>query len=187
VTQSPDSSPACTGQEAYRQRLDAAITRTMDNAKLDALVYPTWSNPPRLIGDLRSPAGDNNQFYSPSSGFPAITVPAGFISGLPVGVSFFGRAWSEPVLLKIAYGFERATTARKPPQFLATDHGVPPREMRNRNLPAVWVRHHEQYFKNTTLRHQIPDASYEYAARDLFQEVQEPARKRGATSARILP
>ena len=53
----------------------------MDNAKLDALVYPTWSNPPRLIGDLRSPAGDNNQFFAPSSGFPAITVPMGYTRG----------------------------------------------------------------------------------------------------------
>src|SRR5215471_15637091 len=68
---------------------------------------------------------------------------------------------------------------RKPPQMLATDHGVPPREMRGRKLPAVWVKPHEQYYKNTTLRHHIPDSSYEYAARDLFQEVQEPARKRG--------
>src|SRR5215472_15347148 len=68
---------------------------------------------------------------------------------------------------------------RKPPQMLATDHGVAPREMRNRNLPAVWIKPHEQYYKDTTLRHQIPDSSYEYAARDLFQEVQEPARKRG--------
>src|SRR5882724_9058148 len=63
---------------------------------------------------------------------------------------------------------------RKPPHFLATDHGVPPHEMRNRKLPAVWVRHHEQYFKDTTLRHQVPDSSYEYAGRNLFEEVQEP-------------
>ena len=76
---------------------------------------------------------------------------------------------------------------RKPPQFLATDHGVPPRPMRDRRLPAVWVRHHEQYFKNTTLRHQVPGSTYEYANRDLFQEVQEPARKRGMkVYARVL-
>ena len=68
---------------------------------------------------------------------------------------------------------------RKPPQFLATDHGVAPRVMRDRKLPAVWVRHHEQYFKNTALRHHTVDSSYEYANRDLVQEVQEPARKRG--------
>src|SRR5262249_48339777 len=68
---------------------------------------------------------------------------------------------------------------RKPAQFLATDHGVPPREMRDRKLPAVWIKPHEQYYRDTTLRHQIPDGSFEYANRDLFAEVQQPARKRG--------
>ncbi|HEY7352410.1 MAG TPA: amidase, partial [Terriglobales bacterium] len=52
------------------------------------------------------------------AGYPNINVPAGFIFGLPVGISFFGRAWSEPTLLKIAYGFEQMTKARKPPEFL---------------------------------------------------------------------
>ena len=76
---------------------------------------------------------------------------------------------------------------RKPPQLLAPDHGIAPRPMRGRRLPAVWVKHHEQYYKNTTLRHQTPDASYEYADRDLFREVREPARRRGMKLyARIL-
>ncbi|HWB85188.1 MAG TPA: hypothetical protein VG675_13670 [Bryobacteraceae bacterium] len=76
---------------------------------------------------------------------------------------------------------------RKPAQLLATDHGVPPREMRNRKFPAVWVKTHEQYYKNTSLRHQVPDSSFEYANRDLFEEVQQPARKRGMkVYARIL-
>jgi hypothetical protein len=76
---------------------------------------------------------------------------------------------------------------RKPPQFLATDHGVPPRDMRNRKLPSVWVRQHEPYFRSTPLRHQRVDPSFEYADRDLFAELAEPARKRGMKLyARIL-
>ena len=52
--------------------------------------------------------------------YPHITVPAGFVHGLPVGISFFGTAWSEPVLLRLAYGFEKATKARKAPRMLKT-------------------------------------------------------------------
>ena len=52
------------------------------------------------------------------AGYPNINVPAGFIFGLPAGISFFGRAWSEPTLIKIAYSFEQATKARQVPKFL---------------------------------------------------------------------
>ena len=67
----PDS-PACQADTEYRDKVREAVLKTMDKLKLDAFVYPTWSNPPRLIGDLNSPHGDNSQFFSPTTGFPAI-------------------------------------------------------------------------------------------------------------------
>ena len=75
----------------------------------------------------------------------------------------------------------------KPLDVLADDHGVPPRDMRQRRLPAVWVRHHEEAFRNTALRHQRADPGFEYFGRDLFAELVEPCRARGIKLyARIL-
>jgi amidase len=109
--------PACQAEIAYREKVREAVLKTMDNLKLDAFVYPTWSNPPRLIGDLNSPAGDNSQFFSPTTGFPAINVPMGFTRGgtLPAGMTIYGRAWSEAALLKFAYAYEKAAPHRRPP------------------------------------------------------------------------
>jgi amidase len=96
------------------------IDGLMDKFHLDAIMAPTGS--PAWLTDLvngdHSGGGSSNA--AAVAGYPDITVPAGFIAGLPVGVSFFGRAWSEPVLLKIAYGFEQAIKARKAPRFLPT-------------------------------------------------------------------
>ncbi len=111
----PDT-PACTAEAEYRDRFRAAVLKTMDTLKLDAFVYPTWSNPPRLIGDLNTPHGDNSQVFSPTTGWPAIQVPMGYTRGtLPAGLTFFGRAWSEPTLIKLAYAYEQATHHRHPP------------------------------------------------------------------------
>jgi len=89
----------------------------MDKDKLDALIYPTWSNPPRKVGDLKSPAGDNSQILSPQTGFPAITVPMGFTyRSLPAGLTILGRAFSEPMLIRFAYAYEQATKHRHPPE-----------------------------------------------------------------------
>jgi len=75
---------------------------------------------------------------------------------------------------------------RKPASALATDHGKPPRINRD-PLPSVWVRHHDQYFRNTHLRVRRPDPGLEYAQRDLFAEMLEPARRRGMkVYARVL-
>lgn len=115
----PENGPesdACRAEGDYRERVRAAVLALLDAERLDALVYPTWSNPPRLIGDLNTPHGDNSQFFSPTTGFPAIQVPMGYTRGvLPVGLTFFGRAWSEAGLIKLAYAYEQATRHRRPP------------------------------------------------------------------------
>jgi amidase len=97
------------------------IDKVMDLNKLDAIMAPTGS--PAWKTDLL--LGDHFVGGSSSlaaiSGYPAITVPMGFIADLPVGVTFFGRAWSEPVLLEIAYSYEQGTKHRKVPKFKITD------------------------------------------------------------------
>jgi amidase len=96
------------------------IDALMDKFQLDAIVAPTAG--PACLTDLLN--GDHFTGGSSNAaavaGYPNINVPAGFLDGMPVGVSFFGRAWSEPKLIKIAYAFEQAARARKPPQFLPT-------------------------------------------------------------------
>jgi amidase len=94
------------------------IDATMDKYKLDAMVAPTGG--PAWLTDLvngdHSAGGSSNA--AAVAGYPNINVTAGFISGLPVGISFFGRAWSEPMLIKLAYSFEQASKARQAPRFL---------------------------------------------------------------------
>ena len=112
----PDENPACAERDAFRERLRAAVLEAMDVAEVDALVYPTWNNRPRLIGDLNTPHGDNNQLFAPSTGFPALTVPMGYVDDLlPAGLQFFGRPWSEAMLIRLAYAYEQATRHHRPP------------------------------------------------------------------------
>ena len=112
----PERNPSCIVAEESGRRLAKAVQAAMDNAKLDALVYPSWDYPPRLIGDLNTPHGNNSPRISPPTGFPAMTVPMGFVRGnLPAGLQILGRPWSEPVLIRIGYGYEQATRHRHPP------------------------------------------------------------------------
>lgn len=115
-------------EKAYRNALaknhrlsrKEGIDAVMDKHKLDALIAPTggppwptdWLNGDHFTGGYST--------ASAVAGYPHITVPAGYLFGLPVGISFFGRAWSEPTLIKFAYAFEQATRARRAPKFLPT-------------------------------------------------------------------
>jgi amidase len=94
------------------------IDRTMDEHKLDAIVAPTGG--PAWLTDIvngDSFAGGSSEFAA-VAGYPNVNVVAGFVRGLPVGISFFGRAWSEPVLIGLAYAYEQTSKLRKAPGFL---------------------------------------------------------------------
>ena len=114
----------------YREALAKNLLLTRQNGidaalkkyKLDAIIVP--SGGPAWMIDLANGDSTNWDMESTSpaavAGYPHITVPAGYIFGLPVGISFFSTAWQEPTLIKLAYAFEQATKVRKPPQFPAT-------------------------------------------------------------------
>ncbi|MGI8546433.1 MAG: amidase [Gemmatimonadaceae bacterium] len=102
-----------------RSRADG-IDATMTKYRLDAIVAPT-QGPPGLIDLVNGDAGGGSATPPAAiAGYPHITVPAGYAFGLPVGMSFFGRAWSEPKLIALAYAFEQTTRARKAPRLLPT-------------------------------------------------------------------
>ena len=99
----------------------------MDKNQLDAIIAPTGG--PAWVTDLVNGDhfGGGSSNAAAVAGYPNINVTAGWMFDLPVGISFFGRAWSEPKLLKIAYAFEQATQVRKAPKFLTTVK-LPPKE-----------------------------------------------------------
>ena len=125
-TKAQEKGPLTSPKYVQALKKNHMLTRTqgidfvMNQHKLDALVAPTggpaW--PTDLINGDHFTGGYSSA--SAVAGYPHITVPAGYVFGMPVGISFFGRAYSEPTLIKIAFAFEQATKARQPPKFLPT-------------------------------------------------------------------
>jgi amidase len=99
---------------ARTQGLDATFAKH----NLDAIVAPT-QGPPALIDLVNGdPSGGSSTSPCAVAGYPAITVPMGYASGLPLGITFMGLAWAEPTLFKLAYAFEQATKVRVAPRYL---------------------------------------------------------------------
>ncbi|MFI1408638.1 amidase [Streptomyces sp. NPDC020707] len=119
------------GEREYRQalatnhRLSRAegIDAVLRRYRLDALVMPT-TGPPAKIDLIRGDSyGGGASTPAALAGYPAVSVPAGFAFGLPVGLTFMGTAWSEPVLLRLAHAFEQASGVRRPPAYRPADVG----------------------------------------------------------------
>jgi amidase len=108
-------------EKSLKAMREDGIDRIMDSARLDALISPTGSpawKTDNLLGDHFA-GGDSSP--AAISGYPAITVPMGFVEDLPVGITFFGKAWSEGTLITIAYSYEQGTKHRKAPKYMVTD------------------------------------------------------------------
>ena len=111
--------------DCRRLARDEGIDATLAKHRLDAIVAPSggpawmtdYVNGDHYVGGSSTPAA--------VAGYPSITVPAGYVCGLPVGVSFIGPAWSEPALIRYAYAFERATRVRRAPEFLVGINSSP--------------------------------------------------------------
>lgn len=101
------------GRQAYKNDVITA----MDAAGIDAIIYPSWNNPPTHIDRANEDyAGDNSQLIAPATGLPAVTVPMGYSYGnLPAGLQILGRPYSEGTLIKFAYAYEQATKHHRPP------------------------------------------------------------------------
>ncbi|MEE8586615.1 MAG: amidase family protein [Acidobacteriota bacterium] len=95
-----------------------AVTAAMDEAQVDVLIYPTWTNPPAHLDKPREEyKGDNSQLVAPATGMPAASVPMGYSYGnLPAGLQILARRYGEGTIFKIAYAYEQATHHRRPPQ-----------------------------------------------------------------------
>ncbi len=128
------SDPGYLGVLRSKEELRQLVLKLMADHDLDALVYATFDYPPELIGDdlftSNKPKGTdgpgNNRYLAAALGFPAITVPAGFTSeGLPVGLEFLGRPFTEGTLIRFAYAYEQGTHHRRPPVWTPPLPGEP--------------------------------------------------------------
>jgi Asp-tRNA(Asn)/Glu-tRNA(Gln) amidotransferase A subunit family amidase len=116
VPRPPHEDPYCEPVREGTRQLRRLLTKVVAEHKLDAFVYPSWSIPPRLIGDLNSPDGLNSGRLASPTAYPSITVPMGYVHGtLPVGLEFLGLPWSDGTLIKLSYSYELATKRRHPP------------------------------------------------------------------------
>ncbi len=102
------------GRQAYL----ADVVAAMDAAGVDAVLYPTWTNPPAHIDrPSEEYKGDNSQLVAPATGMPAVTVPMGYsYDGLPAGLQILGRPYAEGRLIELAYAYEQATRHRRAPE-----------------------------------------------------------------------
>jgi Asp-tRNA(Asn)/Glu-tRNA(Gln) amidotransferase A subunit family amidase len=112
VTHSCDDAYTDPRRIAFRN----AVVAAMDREHVGAIIYPSWNNPPALVGDLKGYKGGNSQIVAPHTGLPAFTVPMGFTyDHLPAGLQFVGRLFDEPTLIRYTYGYEQATFHRVAP------------------------------------------------------------------------
>lgn len=116
-----DADPPCLDYPDHpaRSAYKNAVIAAMDAAGVDAVIFPTWTNPPAPLATANEDyKGDNSQLVAPPTGLPAVTVPMGFTRGnLPAGLQILGRPFTEGDLIKFAYSYEQATQHRKPPEL----------------------------------------------------------------------
>ncbi|HSM35793.1 MAG TPA: amidase family protein [Longimicrobiales bacterium] len=115
----PDQDPPCPAYAEHpgRQAFLADVVSAMDEAEVEAVVYPTWTHPPaHLDRATEEYRGDNSQLVAPATGMPAATVPMGYTYGeLPAGLQLLARPYDEGVLFRLAYAYEQGTVHRRPP------------------------------------------------------------------------
>jgi amidase len=125
VAPPPDEDPIVDELERDEARMRDAFSTAMDRQGIDALVLPVATYPPKLNGDRATTSAGATTWIASSLHWPAAVVPMGYTyANLPSGLQIIGRPWSEPLLIEIAYAFERATRHRKPPASVPPLDGV---------------------------------------------------------------